>query len=129
MTDPVHGKTGLEVVLEEALRALTVLDAEAIEGLAVFLEGNSGRVELPRSAAEWERLRWRQWILGHLLDGTGRRLEILRRLSSLPERRGSYGGRSLRGVLLDRSRRLAPPEPASKPESFAGQPGAGERAN
>jgi hypothetical protein len=80
MTVFAAGKTDLDGVLAEAVRALAVLDAEAIEALAEFLQGNPERVELPGSSAEWARLCSRRWILGHLLDGTGKRLEMLRRV-------------------------------------------------
>jgi len=129
MTDRVHGKIDLEAVLAEALRALAVLDADAIEGLAEFLEGNSASLVLPRSAAEWMRLRSRHWVLGHLLDGTGRRLEMLRRVCSPSGRLGNYGDRSLRGVSPHRTMRLVQSHAGSKVESFASHVAAGKTAN
>jgi hypothetical protein len=125
----VQGKTDLEGVLAAATRALAVLDADAIEGLAEFLEGHSGNLDLPRSAAEWKRLRSRQWIFGHLLEGTGRRLEMLRQVSPAPERLASYGGRSLRLVPPRRAIPLAAPDARSKGESFRSHIAAGEAAN
>jgi len=98
MTDFFDGKADLEAVLAEAVRALSMLDAGAIEALAAFLEGNPEWVRLPRCPGDWERLRSRQWILGHLLDGTLQRLEMLRRVASPPRRFGAYGGRALDGA-------------------------------
>jgi hypothetical protein len=98
MTDPGNAKIDLDAVLVEAVRGLTVLDAEAIEALAEFLEGNCERLGVARSPAEWARLRSRHWMLGHLLDGTGKRLGMLRRVSA-PERFGRYG-RASRDVSI-----------------------------
>src|SRR5271163_5193001 len=99
MTLFADGKTDLVGVLAEAVRALAVLDAEAIEALAEWLEGNSEKVGRPGSSAEWVRLRSRHWILGHLLDGTGKRLEMLRRVSIPEARYGVYGSRAIRETL------------------------------
>lgn len=98
MKDFANGRADLDAVLAEAVRALTVLDAEAIEALAQWLEGNSEKVGRPGLSAEWARLRSRRWILSHLLEGTGKRLEMLRRVS-LPEARfGGYDGRAVHSV-------------------------------
>lgn len=129
MTERVQGKVDLEAALGAALRALTVLDADALEELREFLEGNSASVERVRSAAEWMQLRSQQWILGHLLEGTGRRLEMLQRVSSFPELPGSYGGRTGRGVLFQRRTQFTSRESGSMREGFAKQPGAGKTAN
>ena len=98
MTVFADGRTDLDGALAEAVRALAVLDAGALEALAEFLQGNPERVKLPDSSAEWVRLRSRRWILGHLLDGTGRRLEMLRRVSLPAERFGAYDGRAVHSV-------------------------------
>jgi hypothetical protein len=86
----------LEAVLDEAIGALSRLDAEAAEALAERLEAAAERPEPPPPGAELSRLRSRHWILGHLLAGTWGRLEMLRRLSSPPEDLGGYGGRAAR---------------------------------
>jgi hypothetical protein len=80
----------LERLLAEAVQALTVLDAAAIEALAEFLEEDSGGVRLPSSSPEWARARSRQWILGQLLRGTADRLAMLRRVSGQTAGPGSY---------------------------------------
>ena len=98
MTVFADGKTDLDGVLAEAVRALAVLDADAIEALAEWLEGNSERAGQPGSSAEWVQLHSRLWILGHLLGGTGKRLEMLRRVSLPAERFGGYDGRAVHNV-------------------------------
>jgi len=104
MTKQGSATTDLEFVLVEAIRALAQLDAAAIERLAESLERVPVKLDLPRSSAEWARLRSRHWILGHLLAGTGQRLEMLRQLASPPERLRSYGG-ECRGLERFGSRR------------------------
>jgi hypothetical protein len=96
MKDFVDRKADLDAVLAEAVRALTVLDAEAIEALAEWLEGNSEKIGRPGLSADWARLRSRRWILGYLLDGTGKRLEMLRRVSIPETQYGARGGRAIR---------------------------------
>lgn len=91
MTEFSDGKADLDAVLAEAVQALSVLDAGVIEALAEFLEGNPERVRLPGCSGDWERPRSRRWVLGHLLDGTWQRLEMLRRVASPAEDFGSYG--------------------------------------
>jgi hypothetical protein len=123
--------TDLEFVISiiaEAIRALSQLDAEAIEGLAEHLERLPVQLALPRSLQGWARLRSRQWILGHLLAGTGQRLEMLRQLSLPPERLGSYGGRLPRAGALRLAPRFALAEPRSRSGGLASQTAAGGAA-
>ena len=105
MTHPVCGQfepkkaeaEGLDLasILAEAIRALTVLDAEAVEALAESLEGNLENVALPISSSEWAQLRSRHWVLRHLLTGTGQRLQMLQRISSSPARFANYAAGTL----------------------------------
>ena len=103
MTERVQGKIDLEAALGAALRARRPRRRRPRRSSG-FLEGNSASVERPRSAAEWMQLRSQQWILGHLLEGTGRRLEMLQRVSSFREPQEAMADQTGRGVLFQRRR-------------------------
>ena len=129
MTDRADAMTDLEAVLVEAVRALAVLDAEAIEALAEFLEGNPGGLKLPLTGAHCARVRSGHWILGHLLDGTRQRLEMLRRVSAPRERFGGYAGRPFRGEASRRAAHFAAPGLEARREDLTTPSRAGTTAN
>ena len=91
-TNSTGDRIKLDTLFEDAIAALSILDAEAIEALVESLSGDRVRVELPRSPAEWEKTAAHRWVFGHLLGETARRLTMLRRISAPSARFGAYGG-------------------------------------
>jgi hypothetical protein len=76
---------GIEDLIAEAVRALAVLDHEALQSLlAGLLERQRESIAIPRSTAEQAPVNRGMWVLGHLLAATGQRLTMLRSLALEP---------------------------------------------